>query len=326
MLYGRGANIVMASRNEQKNLQARTDILEDQTEEMKAHNTEHKPDIHCMSLDLTSLQSVRSFVEEYIRRDLPLHYMILNAGVMVPPLTHTEDGFELQMGTNHFAHFTLCMGLIEHMAKFTSPEFQGRIVVVSSEAHKFAGLSADGQLHWDDLDWKKRSYSRWAAYGQSKLANILFTVELQRRLQLAGVNIIANCLHPGAISTDLGRHISFFRMFAFVAHFFMKTIPQGAATTVFATVNPGLKDHGGLYLKDCNPATPSAVAQDGESAKRLWQISEELTGATWITLQAELTHVCTVLCPTSKPAKPPTTNFHGQAEKAIYITNKVLPM
>lgn len=281
VLYGRGASIVMASRSEQKNLQARDEILEHQTGEMRAHNAEQKPEIHCMSLDLSSLQSVRAFVEEYTRRDLPLHYMILNAGVMAPPLTHTEDGFELQMGTNHFAHFALCVGLIQHMAKFTSPEFQGRVVVVSSEGHKYAGLASNGELCWDDLNWKKRSYSTWAAYGQSKLANILFTVELQRRMQLAGVNITANCLHPGVIATDLGRHSFLFRILGVVGSIFMKSIPQGAATTVFATVYPDLKDRGGLYLKDCNPATPTAAAQNEESAKRLWEISEECTGVTW---------------------------------------------
>lgn len=281
VLYGRGANIVMASRNSDKNEQAREDILAKQTEEMQAHNAEQKPDIVCMTLDLSSLASVRSFVEEYINKDIPLHYLILNAGVMVPPLTHTEDGFELQMGTNHFAHFSLCLGLLKHMAKFTGPDFQGRIVVLSSEGHRYAGLTSDGQLHWDDLDWKKRSYSEWAAYGQSKLSNILFTKELQRRLEASGVNIIANCLHPGVIATDLGRHSSLFRVVGKVGSLFMKNIPQGAATTVFATVSPLLKDRGGLYLKDCNPAEPTAAAQSQVNATRLWEISEERTGFSW---------------------------------------------
>src|SRR5437016_7067451 len=140
-------------------------------------------------LDLSSLASVREFAAGW---DGDLHVLINNAGVMAPPLTRTTEGFELQFGTNHLGHFALSNLLLEHVVD--------RVVTVSSTGHRF------GSIDFDDLNWEHKPYRAWRAYGQSKLANLHFTAELQRRLSAAGSVVLAMAAHPGYAATNLSFH------------------------------------------------------------------------------------------------------------------------
>ncbi len=147
-----------------------------------------------MQLDLSDLASVKKFVNEYKSKFQSLDLLINNAGVMIPPYSKTKDGFELQMGTNHFGHFALTLQLIDIIEKTPN----SRIVNVASAAHKY------GKINFDDLNWENRKYKAWRAYGDSKIANLYFTKELAKRL--SDKNIIVTAAHPGWTATDLQRH------------------------------------------------------------------------------------------------------------------------
>lgn len=176
----------------------------------------------------------------------------------------TKDGLEMQIGTNHFGHFLLTNLLLDTI-KASAP---ARIINVSSLAHKF------GKIHRDDLQLEK-SYNRWTSYGQSKLANILFTRELAKRLR--GTNVTVNSLHPGAVATELGRHMGFLQYLALPIRIFVKTPKSGAQTTIFLAVDPDLDTVSGRYFVDCAVATESKAAQCDDTAEWLWKISEEIT-------------------------------------------------
>ena len=192
---------------------------------------------------------------------------------MVPPESKTAQGFELQIGVNHLGHFALAMQLIDVLS--STPE--ARVVTVSSLAHR------QGKISFDDLHWQKRGYSASSAYGQSKLANLLFTQELQRRFDEAGVKVRAVAAHPGWTVTNLQQHSFLFRM---LNPIFGMRPPQGALPTLFAATSPDVKD-GGYYGPDGffelrgypKEAAKSSAATNAEDAARLWEVSEQLTGA-----------------------------------------------
>ena len=189
-------------------------------------------------LDLASLASIRDFADGWSG---PLDLLVNNAGVMVPPLSRTAEGFELQFGTNHLGHFALTNLLL--------PEVTGRVVTVSSTGHRM------GTIDFDDLNWERKPYKPWRAYGQSKLANLLFTAELQRRLTEAGSPVLATAAHPGyALPT----------LYAAVAD-----VPPAA----FAGPGGFLEQRGAPKL-----VGRSGAALDADVARRLWDVSEELTG------------------------------------------------
>jgi len=217
-------------------------------------------EIHFLELDLGSLDSVRKAASTYIEKKIPLHILINNAGVMATPYRKTTDGFEYQIGINHFGHFLLTTLLLD-LIKASAP---AKVVVVSSQAH------LHGKLNFDDIHSEK-NYSSWGAYGQSKLANILFASELNRRLE--GTNVTANSLHPGVIKTELVRDTTLGQIFTVVGGLFLKSIPQGAATTVYVATKV---EGGGRYYADCDVLQPSIAAQDVEAAKKLWELSEKL--------------------------------------------------
>jgi len=223
--------------------------------------------VEVIPLDLASLASVRSFAERFKATKLPLHILIDNAGVMATPKSLTTDGFELQFGVNHLGHFLLTNLLLEQLRE-SAP---ARVVVVSSYLHK------NGHINFDDI-MSEKSYERWEAYDQSKLANILFARELNRRL--AGTGLTVNAVHPGVIPTDLARNINPMApfLFKYIAAPFMRTIPQGAATSVYVAVNPALANVGGKYFGDCQEETPAAEALNDQVAQRLWDLSEKLVG------------------------------------------------
>ncbi len=222
-------------------------------------------------LDLSSLESVREFAAGWDGGEVDL--LINNAGVMVPPLSRTREGFELQFGTNHLGHFALTNLLLDQVT--------GRVVTVSSSAHR------TGRIDFDDLNWERRSYRAWAAYGQSKLANLLFTAELQRRLTEAGSPVLATAAHPGYAATNLQFH-SGKKLQDLVSHIGNTLLGQseegGALPTLYAATAdiPGNSFAGPGGFMEARGAAKlvgrTSAAKDMDVARRLWEVSEELTG------------------------------------------------
>jgi len=258
-LAGRGARVIMAVRTVSKGEAAR--------DEIKKQLGEGAGSIEVKQLDLESLESVRRCAEELNGALEKIDLLILNAGKMASPRTETKEGFESQLGTNHFGHFLLTNLLLDKV-KAAAPS---RVVVLSSLAHKM------GSMHWEDLQLK-RGYSPWKAYGQSKLANILFVSELGRRLEGTGVTVYA--VHPGWVRTELERHLPWYHkaIAAPVKSVFSKSPLQGAQTTLYCALAPELANETGLYYADCRKTTPTSAARNAEDAKKLWEVSEGLVG------------------------------------------------
>jgi NAD(P)-dependent dehydrogenase (short-subunit alcohol dehydrogenase family) len=261
-LTGAGAQVVLAVRNEASGRRAADTLPGPGTKEVRL-------------LDLADLDSVRAFAREWSRQ--PIDLLINNAGVMVPPLSRTKDGFESQFGINHLGHFALTNLLL--------PDIAGRVVTVSSNAHRFSGID------FDDLNWERRKYRRWGAYSQSKLANLLFTAELQRRLTEAGSKVLSMAAHPGYAATNLqfdsGSKLADFAINQIGNRFFAQDAAGGALPTLYAATQdlPGGAFVGPSRLGGTRgapaPCPRSAAASDIEAARRLWQVSEQLTGVTF---------------------------------------------
>jgi NAD(P)-dependent dehydrogenase (short-subunit alcohol dehydrogenase family) len=230
-------------------------------------------DTEVRQLDLADLDSVRAFADEW---DAPIDVLINNAGVMAPPERRTKDGFELQIGTNHLGHFALTNLLL--------PNVTDRVVTVSSGAHRA------GSIRLDDLNWEHGGYHRWRAYGQSKLANLLFTLELQRRLAEAGSELRAVAAHPGWAATNLQHHTESRLQDGFMAignRLLAQSDEMGALPTLYAATQdiPGGSYVGpdGFAEQRGHPRLVgrSKAASDEETARRLWELSEELTGTSF---------------------------------------------
>ena len=267
-LTARGARVTLAARDRAK--------LAAALEQLLADRPGARADIALV--DLADLTSVRNFAAGFLAERDRLDVLVNNAGVMFPPLLRTVEGFELQFGTNHLAHFLLT-GLLFPLLHASAP---ARVVNVSSEGHRRGGVDLD------DPNFITREYDKFAGYGQSKTANILFGRELDRRAAATGVHAFS--LHPGRIATDLGRHMTHDDMVALVERAQQasaggmpdfKSIPQGAATTVYTAVTEQLDDHGGAYLSDCALAEPAEWARDDSIAAALWDLSESLVGEQW---------------------------------------------
>lgn len=261
-LAERGARVVMACRSEERGGEA--------LRRLQGRVPGGRAELRV--LDLADLDQVALFVrrfrEDYDRLDL----LINNAGVMIPPASTTKQGYELQIGVNHLGHFALTMGLLPLLDATPG----SRVVTVSSMAHR------QGTIHFDDLDFRTRGYRPAAAYSQSKLANLLFTAELQRRLEEAGSGTIAVAAHPGWTGTDLQRHS---RLFQFLNHIFAMRPPQGAAPTLRAATDPDAKGNdyygpdGFLEARGWPVRVGrTAAARNMDDARRLWEVSEERTG------------------------------------------------
>lgn len=216
--------------------------------------------------DLADPKSVRDCVAQIRRDGHRLDAIICNAGIMALPKLQKAYGYELQFFTNHIGHFMLVTGLLDSLAD------DGRVVMLSSMAHTQA---PKGGIQFDNLDGA-RGYSAWSAYGQSKFANLLFAKELQRRF--AGTKKTAYAVHPGVIRTNLARSMGGIVkvVMAIAGPLFLKTIPQGAATEVFAAVHPKALVLAGQYLADCNASTPRKDAEDATLARQLWTVSEQI--------------------------------------------------
>ena len=253
-----GAHVVLAVRDERRGREAARSI--DGTTEVRR-------------LDLADLASVRDFADGW---DDPIDVLINNAGVMAIPEKRTADGFEMQIGTNHLGHFALTNLLL--------PRIGDRVVVLSSGAHRM------GSMRLDDLNWERGGYKRWRAYGQSKLANLLFTSELQRRLSEAGSSVRAVAAHPGYAATNLQNRTESLLQNTIMA-ISNKVIAQseemGALPTLYAATQdiPGDSYVGpdGFQEQRGHPTLVGRTdaARDVETARRLWELSEELTGASF---------------------------------------------
>jgi NAD(P)-dependent dehydrogenase (short-subunit alcohol dehydrogenase family) len=250
-----GARVVLAVRDTAKGEQAAATI---------------DGDSEVRRLNLADLASIRAFADGW---EGDLDVLINNAGVMATPERRTADGFELQIGTNHLGHFALTNLLL--------PRITDRVVTVSSGAHRM------GRLRLDDLNWKRGGYQRWPAYGQSKLANLLFTLELQRRLSEVGSSVRALAAHPGYAATNLQQHTESRLQDGLMAignRVLAQSDAMGALPTLFAATQdvPGASYVGpdGFAEQRGHPTLVgrSAAASDPEGAAALWTLSEELTG------------------------------------------------
>lgn len=219
--------------------------------------------------ELADPKSVRACVAAIKGSGVRLDAIICNAGIMALPKLEQAFGYELQFFTNHIGHFLLVTGLLDQLTD------SGRVVMLSSAAHKRAPREG---IQFDNLSGEK-GYTPWGAYGQSKLANLLFAKQLAKRLE--GTQKTANAVHPGVIATNLSRHMNpvVGAIFGAMRPLFLKTVEQGAATQVYVATHPSLAKVSGKYFADCNEATPRADGEDMNMAARLWTRSEEIVAA-----------------------------------------------
>ncbi|MBI3691213.1 MAG: SDR family NAD(P)-dependent oxidoreductase [Mycolicibacterium aromaticivorans] len=268
VLAQHGAQVVMAVRDTAKGEAAAAEI---RRAAPTAEATVHK-------LDLGSLASVREAAAELASTYPRIDLLINNAGVMYPPKQTTADGFELQFGTNHLGHFALTGLLLNNLL----PVDGSRVVVVASVAHNIRA-----KIAFDDLQWERRRYERVASYGQSKLANLMFAYELQRRLAAAGAKTIAVAAHPGVSDTELIRHVpgSSLPGVKLISGLLLNSAEMGALATLRAATDPSVT--GGQYYGPDgfrelrgHPKLVSSSKQshDRDVQQRLWAVSEELTG------------------------------------------------
>ncbi|WP_280424315.1 oxidoreductase [Nocardia carnea] len=254
-LATKGARVVLAVRSPEKGYEAAATMT---------------GNVEVRRLDLADIASIRAFAENLTE---PVDILINNAGVMIPPLTRTADGFELQFGTNHLGHFALTNLLL--------PQIRERVVTVSSNGHK------TGSIDFDDLNWERKPYRAMPAYSQSKLANLLFTAELHRKLTRAGSPILATAAHPGMAATNLlssGSRRLTTRLTEKAATLLAQSDEDGALPTLYAAVAdiPGGSYAGPSGFMEGRGApklvSRSAKARDTALAQRLWDVSESLTG------------------------------------------------
>ncbi len=272
-LAARGAGVVMAVRDLAKGERAAGAVRADAAPSAS---------VELCELDLASLASVRACAGRLLAEGKPLNVVIANAGVMACPQGTTEDGFETQFGTNHLGHFVLVNRLIPLLIAGAP----GRVVVLSSSGHRMSDVDLD------DPGFERTPYDPWVAYGRAKTANSLFAVALDRRLRDRGVRACA--VHPGGIQTELGRHLTGETVQLLIQRspssgpISFKSVPEGAATSVWAAIVADAEEMGGRYCEDCGVAAPTddpvartgvrAYAVDPQHAEALWARSEELVG------------------------------------------------
>jgi NAD(P)-dependent dehydrogenase (short-subunit alcohol dehydrogenase family) len=251
----RGAHVLGAARTQEKAIAACDSVIGQTTP---------------IVIELTDFDSIVTAADQVRAMHTPLDILICNAGIMELPELEQVNGIEKQFYVNHLGHFVLVNQLLTEV--IAAP--QGRIVNVSSG--RATGKAPAEGIQFDNLSGE-RDYDPGTAYGQSKLANVLFTLELARRLE--GTTATANALRPGVIPTNLGRHLPRWQVIALetVGKLFTKTIAQGAATTCYVATAPALSETSGYFFEHCNPILGGGYTEDTEMAKQLWAVSEELT-------------------------------------------------
>lgn len=269
----KGAKVILACRNLAKGEKAKSDILSEKP----------KGDIQVMQLDLANLASVKTFAEQFKQQNKQLNVLLNNAGIMATPNIKTDDGFEAQIGTNHLGHFALTA----HLLPLLKATPMSRVVNVSSLAHK------GGKMDFDDLMFEKgRKFKPMSAYGQSKLANLLFTYELQRFFETNNIDCIATAAHPGGSNTRLANHFEtgwLMTQVSKIARGAMQSAAVGALPQIRASVDENVK--GGDYFGPSGIGEmfgypvlvkSNTTSHKVEDAKRLWDISESLTGVKYL--------------------------------------------
>lgn len=253
-----GATIVVVGRD-----QARVDTLISQLQPIAGCGP-----LHGEVCDLTDQADIRALVDRFKTRFDRLDILVNNAGAIFTKKVNTEDGFERTWALNHNAYFLLTT-LLQDILRSTGG---ARVVSTASDAHR------PGKMHWDDLQFERRgTKAGWSTYCQSKLANILFTRELSRRLDGSGVT--ANCLHPGFVNTGFSRNNGFMaRLLMTISRPFQRKDTKGAETVVWLAVSEEAEGLTGEYCHNCKPVKPTGRARNDEDAARLWGLSEEMTG------------------------------------------------
>lgn len=266
-LASKGASVTMACRNPEKAELAMLRILYEFPESK----------VSVSVLDLADLSSVESFSKKFVSGGERLDILINNAGVMIPPKSFTKDGFELQIGTNHLGHFALT----GHLLPILESTEGSRVVTVSSIAHN------PGVIDFDDLNGERKKYNKWRFYSQSKIANLIFSLELARRLESSGSGVSAIASHPGYSATDLQRYSLFWR---FLNLFVAMPAKRGAEATLYAATEKDALEYpywgptGVLEMRGMTGrAKINSNAQDEDTARRLWGVSESLTGVRFLT-------------------------------------------
>jgi NAD(P)-dependent dehydrogenase (short-subunit alcohol dehydrogenase family) len=270
-LASRGAAVTLAARNPEK-AQGVADSIRESTGNSQ---------LDVGTLELLDPESVRGFAKTWLADHGELNILVNNAGIMACPLERNARGWEMQFATNHLGHFLLTCLLVPALRAGTP----ARIVNLSSGGHRF------GSVDFEDPNFERREYDKWSSYGQSKTANILFSVELTKRLATDGIT--ANAVHPGVIMTELARHLQEADMETLQSRapkggLRFKPVEAGAATSVWAATSPDLEGRSGLYLEDCRIGLPAEeagetggyadYAVDPENAARLWKLSEQILG------------------------------------------------
>ncbi|PLB47580.1 dehydrogenase with different specificitie [Aspergillus steynii IBT 23096] len=262
-LFQTGATLYLTARDLEKAKSALGDLVD-------------SPRVHLLHLDLKSLESVRACAQEFLSRSKTLNILIANAGVMACPEGRTADGFETQFGTNHLAHFLLFYRLKSCLLSSSTPAFNSRVIIVASSAHRVSSV------HLDNLSLQGE-YEAWKSYGQSKTANIWTANEIERRYGAQGLHAFS--LHPGAIATELLRHVSDEQKADWEKNDFLKNYwkspEQGAATSVWAAVAKELEGTGGKYLDDCQIAPPADPSQRHGPGYAEWAYSPEMEARLW---------------------------------------------
>lgn len=260
----RGVHVVMGVRNSSAGARVRDEIMKEVP----------MAKIEILDLDLSSMSSVRRFVEKFNALDLPLNILINNAGIAFVPFKLSEDGIEMHFATNHLGHFLLTDLLVEKI-KVTAKEsgIEGRVVIVASDSYKHPYREG---IRFDKIN-EESGYISMLAYGQSKLANILHSNELSIRFKEQDAKVIVNSLHPGAVVTNILRHWGFLNgIFSSLGKFVLKGVEQGAATVCYLALHPQVAGVTGKYFVDCNVAELKSHATDQDLAKRLWDFSVSL--------------------------------------------------
>lgn len=251
-----GAKVVMLVRNAAKGEQAREVLIRETGNE----------NIELMLADLSDASSIEAFSEQFKQKYERLDVLVNNAGGIFKERTLLPNGMESTFGLNHIGYFLLT----HHLMPIIRQTPSARIISVASEAHRI------GKMDFDDLHFEKRKYVPMLAYGQSKLANILFTRYLAK--QLNGSPIVTNCLHPGTVRTNFGGSIPLFKWAFKWLGFFFKTPEQGARTSLYLATNPDTNKYNGLYFDNSKPKKPSKAARNDADAQKLWECSLEMTG------------------------------------------------
>ena len=270
-LAARGAQVVGAARDPKKANAA--------TDQVRKDAAANRGSFEVIALDLASLTSVRACADALLKKGEPFDVIIANAGVMATPLGHTEDRFETQFGTNYLGHFVLVNRIVPLLRT------EGRLINLATAGQYLA------KVDLEDPNFERTTYDPWVAYGRAKTANVLFAAAFDLRHRDSGIRAAA--IHPGAIRTELYRHLDQVQLRALNDQFQFKTIPQGAATAIWAGFVAGAKEIGGRFCENCHvsPVVPDekpmsanngggvpAYALDRKTAEALWRKSEELVG------------------------------------------------